>query len=152
VTLISIGFGGGCHWCTEAVFSNTPEAFDVMQGWIGSTGENISLSEAVLLKCELGDLEKLIYIHLKTHSSTSDHQLRHKYRSAVYYTDSKHKELILNTLRSFSKNIITKALPLEDFKLNDEKYLNYYEKNKGNQFCETYIEPKLKNISHMPKA
>lgn len=147
MSLIEVGFGGGCHWCTEAVFSNTPEASDVLQGWIRSNGEESNLSEAVLLKCELVNLEKLIHIHLLTHSSTNEHSLRYKYRSAVYYTDPNHKRIIENILSDVPENVITMVLPLEKFELNDEKYLNYYEKNKGNQFCETYIEPKLKKIS-----
>jgi peptide-methionine (S)-S-oxide reductase len=147
MSLIEVGFGGGCHWCTEAIFTNTPEAFDIRQGWIRSSGENSSLSEAVLLKCHLDQLELLIHIHLKTHSSTNDHQFRKKYRSAVYYSNSDHKKLIQNIIDCFERKVITKVLPLVEFKLNDEKYLHYYKKNKGNQFCETYIEPKLKKIA-----
>ena len=150
--MITVGFGGGCHWCTEAVFSNIPEAFDVMQVWIRSTGEHCSLSEAVLLKCELGNLEKLIHIHLKTHSSTNEHQFRKKYRSAVYFSNPDHEILIQKSINNFGVDVITKVLPMNGFELDEEKYLNYYKKNKGNQFCETYIESKLKRIASHTKS
>jgi peptide-methionine (S)-S-oxide reductase len=44
----------------------------------------------------------------------------------------------------FEKQIITKVYTFKSFTLNQEKYLNYYEKNKDKSFCKTYIEPKLK--------
>ncbi len=145
--MIVLGLGGGCHWCTEAVFNSLTQAFNIEQGWISSLGEASTFSEAIRLQCHTKDLESLIHIHLKTHSSQNNHQFRDKYRSAVYYSEECDKPLFENALASFDKKIITKVLPLNAFKLNSEKYLNYYEKNKGNQFCETYIEPKLKLIS-----
>ena len=43
--LFKIGFGGGCHWCTEAVFQSLKGVAKVQQGWIASTEENMSYPE-----------------------------------------------------------------------------------------------------------
>jgi len=145
-----IGFGGGCHWCTEAVFQSLKGVQKVDQGWISSNGENEDFSEAVIVHFdqEKIKLELLISIHLNTHSCTSTHQLRKKYRSAVYsFSSAQYEEsiAILNNLQSqFSKPIITKVLHFVEFKGNKEVYQNYYLKNPENQFCRTYIHPKLK--------
>lgn len=81
-----IGFGGGCHWCTEAVFQNLKGVNHVAQGWIASDENNTAFSEAVVVEFNPPkiNLKTLIEIHLATHKSTSNHSMRKKYRSAIY--------------------------------------------------------------------
>ena len=85
-----VGFGGGCHWCTEAVFQQIRGVSKVDQGWIASVVPHDTFSEAVIVHFDprIIKLDQLIEIHLKTHSCTSSHPMRSKYRSAVYYFES----------------------------------------------------------------
>ena len=144
-----IGLGGGCHWCTEAVFQELKGVFAVSQGWICSNEANQNPSEAITLYFdpEVISLGILIKIHLMTHASTSNHSMRGKYRSAVYFTSEAQKQEILNILSKlqleFDQPLITQCLPLIDFKLNEESFLNYYQKQPDAPFCQTYISPKL---------
>lgn len=46
---IEIGFGGGCHWCTEAMFQILIGIDNVKQGWIASDGANTAFSEAIVV-------------------------------------------------------------------------------------------------------
>ena len=87
----SIGLGGGCHWCTEAVFLNLKGVVRVEQGWISASGA-VEFSEAVLVHFnpEKISIKDLIAVHLHTHKSTSSHSMRSKYRSAVYTFRIKH--------------------------------------------------------------
>ena len=64
--LIKIGLGGGCHWCTEAVFQSLKGVARVQQGWIASEGENTAFSEAIIVKYDPKtiDLKTLVAIHL----------------------------------------------------------------------------------------
>lgn len=149
-----VGFGGGCHWCTEAVFSHLKGVSRVEQGWISSTlKEAESFSEAVIVHFnqDIISLDLLVEVHLLTHSATSRHSMRERYRSAIYTFNIGQIEMLeaimIEKQKLFELPLITKVYPFNAFKLNDEKYLNYYEKNKKKPFCENYIEPKLKIIS-----
>ena len=147
-----IGFGGGCHWCTEAVFQSLRGVETVAQGWIASSSPNDAFSEAVIVTFDSEEIElsTLIQVHLMTHSSESVHPLRHKYRSAIYYDDEVMRiaaQDILDQIKSeWNRPFVTQILPLVEFKENQEKYLNYYQKNPTAPFCKNYIDPKLSLI------
>ena len=146
-----IGFGGGCHWCTEAIFQSLIGVTEVQQGWIASTPPYDSFSEAVLLEySHLIPLEVLIEVHLRTHSSKKLHGMSEKYRSAIYYDAPKDKAIITAIIQQLATQnnceYVTQVLPMVGFKLNQEQYLNYYKKDPEKPFCKTYIDPKLKLI------
>lgn len=144
-----IALGGGCHWCTEAVFQSLKGVQSVAQGWVASTNKNTSFSEAVVIEFieEEIPLAVLLEIHLRTHKSTSNHSMRKKYRSAIYYFNATNKVYIktmLSTLQAkFNEKIITQIIPFHQFKPSDVQFQNYYAKNPTKPFCEKYINPKL---------
>lgn len=147
-----IGFGGSCHWCTEATFLSIHGVLKVEQGWISSTGTDHELSEAVIVHYEEEKikLKSLIEIHLHTHSCTAQHVMRSKYRSAIYVFNSSQQELAKNAIAilqsDFTQPIITKVIPFKQFKLNQSRYLNYYYGNKDKPFCKNIVSPKLKAL------
>ncbi|WP_405608792.1 peptide-methionine (S)-S-oxide reductase [Polaribacter sp. Asnod1-A03] len=148
--LTKIAFGGGCHWCTEAVFQALIGVNKVEQGWISSTEKNSTFSEAVVVyyNAKIITLKTLTEIHLLTHKSTSNHSMRNKYRSAIYYFNQQQKEESLQILKelqtNFNDKIITKILFFNSFKLNTAEFQNYYQSNPEKPFCKNYINPKLK--------
>jgi len=144
-----IGFGGGCHWCTEAVFASLDGVKQVEQGWIASEPPNEDWSEAVriVFDAQVIPLKVLIEIHLMTHSSEVIHSMRKKYRSAIYTTtleQERDANQILDHFRtSHGKNYITHVLSFQKFNLNKQEYLQYHAKNPDAPFCKRYIDPKL---------
>ena len=148
--LTKIAFGGGCHWCTEAVFQTLIGVEKVEQGWVSSTEKNTTFSEAVIVHFDVEkiDLKTLIEIHLLTHKSTSNHSMRTKYRSAIYYFSHQQKEESLEIIEevqgSFSDYIITKVIVFKNFKPSTKEFQNYYQSNPDKPFCKNYINPKLK--------
>jgi len=148
--LTKIAFSGGCHWCTEAVFQTLIGVKKVEQGWVASTEKNNTFSEAVIVhfKAKEIDLKILIEIHLRTHKSTSNHSMRKKYRSAIYYFSQHQKketDTIIEKLQfKFEHKIITKKLEFKEFKPSTEEFQNYYQTNPDKPFCTNYIKPKLK--------
>ena len=149
-----IALGGGCHWCTEAMFDSLDGVSHVEQGWVCAKEKTAhSFSEAVIVHFDtkLISLEKIIEIHLLTHNATANHSMRKKYRSAIYTYSKVQKEQIQIILKEkaslFEKKIITQIYTFHHFKLNEEKYLSYYQKNKAKPFCQKYIKPKLQKIA-----
>lgn len=144
-----IGMGGGCHWCTEAVFQSLRGVKRVEQGFIASTRPNDSLSEAVIVHFERSiiPLAPLIEIHLRTHSSSSSHKMRGKYRSAIYAFNEAQADQAAEALgtlqKHFNKPLVTRILPFVSFKPSDAHFQNYYATSPDRPFCKTYIDPKL---------
>lgn len=145
-----IGLGGGCHWCTEAVFQSLVGIYKVEQGYVASHGDEASWSEAVIVHFNPSEipLSALLEIHLQTHKSTSNHSMRQKYRSAIYTfseQQTKVSKQILSELQSLFKNqLVTKVLPFQSFKPSREQIRDYYYKNPKKPFCENFISPKLR--------
>jgi peptide-methionine (S)-S-oxide reductase len=147
--LQTIGFGGGCHWCTEAVFSALRGVRAVEQGWIASAVPDDAPSEAVRLAFDPAEvpLSVLIEVHLRTHASTSDHSMRGKYRSAVYWAEEGQAERaraeIARLQPGFDAPIVTRVLPLVSFDASPPRFRRYYETRPDAPFCRAYIDPKL---------
>ncbi len=147
--LKKIAFGGGCHWCTEAIFQSLRGVKLVEQGFIGSTNGNESFSEAVIVTYLRNQitLKALVMIHLQTHESMANHAMRDKYRSAIYTFDpidgQRLNEMWGELQSSFDAKLITEILPFQAFVPSAEKYHNYYYSNRNKPFCKKYIDPKL---------
>ena len=146
------GFGGGCHWCTEAVFQSLKGVERVEQGYISTRIDPKTFCEGVIVHFNPDSitLEKLIDIHLQTHQSTSNHSMRTKYLSAVYsFTSEQHSRVegILKELQEdYAKEIVTIAYHYGDFKASRKEIWNYYKTDPERPFCKIYIEPKLNLI------
>jgi peptide-methionine (S)-S-oxide reductase len=136
----------------EAVFDSLRGVERVTQGWVNISDKNSSFSEAVLVEYDESEiaLEILIEVHLLTHSSTSDHLLRDRYKSAIYLYDTdsmqKARSILDEKKLFFSREFITEVHRAGEFKVNDPRYKNYYKNNPQKPFCKSYIEPKLKLI------
>jgi len=145
-----IAFGGGCHWCTEAVFQSLIGVYKVEQGFVASNMENSSFSEAVIVhyNTDVISLQTLIEIHLRTHKSTAAHSMREKYRSAIYSFSDVQKvqaETVLTEFQpEFKNKLITKVYPFSEFKASRNAIQNYYQKNPEKPFCKRFINPKLR--------
>ncbi len=147
-----IGFGGGCHWCTEAVFQNLRGVNRVEQGFIASHAPFDSFSEGVIVHFDPAriTLSVLMDIHLLTHASGSDHSMRGKYRSAIYvYNDEQRaraREVLAQLSEEFDAPRVTQILGFAEFKPSEAQFQNYYENGPERPFCQTYIDPKLAKI------
>jgi len=147
-----IGFGGGCHWCTEAVFQSLRGVDHVEQGFINAPPPHNEFSEAVIVHYDPAviPLSALTEIHLRTHASGSNHSMRGKYRSAVYVNDPQQRLAVSDILQDLKEALetppITQVLDMVAFKPSDTRFQNYYKNGPKRPFCKTYIDPKLARL------
>ena len=147
-----VGFGGGCHWCTEAVFQTLRGVTRVEQGFIAADPPDDAFSEAarVTFDPDAIPLDVLVDAHLRTHASTSEHSMRGKYRSAIYVEDAaqagRARAALDRLADDFDAPLVTRILPLRAFKASHARFHDYYATDPGRPFCRTYIDPKLATL------
>lgn len=150
--MAKIGFGGGCHWCTEGVFQALRGVAQVDQGFVQSDAPADSWSEGVIVTFDpsIIPLATLCEVHLRTHSAARARSPSDKYRSAIYiFDDNQRHEAELAIVRfaeDFGNTAHTLVLPFRSFKASDERYQNYYRTDPSRPFCRRFIDPKLDYI------
>lgn len=147
--MAKVGFGGGCHWCTEGVFQALRGVARVDQGFVKSDAPADTWSEGVIVTFDpiAIPLATLSEVHFRTHSATRARSLRSKYRSAIYlFEDSQRAEAEQALVRfagGSGQTVHTLILPFKEFRASDERYQNYYRTDPSRPFCRRYIDPKL---------
>lgn len=146
---LKVGFGGGCHWCAEAVFQVLKGVSQVEQGYLSTSEDPEKYYEGIILNYDpdLIALKTLIEVHLKTHRSSSNHSRRNKYLSAVYTFHDSQQEKCEQILKAYEKTnsvpLITQAVSFGNFEASRPQIQNYYRKDPERPFCKTYITPKI---------
>lgn len=161
-------FGGGCFWCTEALFLELRGVLSVMPGYAGGEKENPTYEDvssgktghAEVIKIEF-DPEKITYrdiltVFFATHDPTTPNRqgadVGTQYRSIILYTtDSQRAEAeeytnALSQALPAGKQIVTEIKPLEKFYEAEIYHRDYYQKNKSAPYCQVVIAPKIEKL------
>lgn len=161
-------FGGGCFWCTEAVFKMLRGISAVMPGYTGGTKENPTYedvrkgdtghAEAVSIEFDPHEISyrDLLTVFFATHDPTSlnrqGNDVGTQYRSSIFYNDVAQKneaqEFIreLNESSDDGKPIVTTLEPLERFYEAENYHKEYYARNSEQSYCQVIIVPKLQKV------
>ncbi len=168
MTKEAIIFGGGCFWCTEAVFKMLKGVISVESGYAGGTVPNPTYEDirygytghAEVIKIEYDSevisLETLLTVFFATHDPTTKNRQGNdvgtQYRSIILCENDEQKEVsekFINELKKSSedgKPIVTEVKILEKFYPAENYHKNYYENNKNQSYCQVVINPKLKKV------
>lgn len=163
-----IVFGGGCFWCTEAVFKMMKGVISVLPGYSGGTtknptyeqvcGGNTGYAESVQIEYDpaLVPLRSLLTVFFGSHDPTTRNKQGNdvgtQYRSVIFYTTPAQQEEIekfikeINDSNKLGTPIVTEVEPLQKFWLAENYHQDYFAKNKGNPYCEIVINPKLEKV------
>lgn len=161
-------FGGGCFWCTEAVFDELRGVVSVMPGYAGGSAKNPSYEQvcggrtghAEVIKIEFDPKEiafrDLLTVFFATHDPTTLNRQGNdagtQYRSIILYADEEQKreaeEFIkeLNDSLAHGKPVVTEVKPLGEFYEAEKYHQKYYENNSYQPYCQFIISPKLTKL------
>jgi peptide methionine sulfoxide reductase msrA/msrB len=159
-------FGGGCFWCTEAVFQQLEGVSKVESGYSGGKTVNPTYREVcsgstghaevvqITFNPKKISYEDLVRIHLSTHNPTTRNRqgadVGTQYRSIILTHSDQQAEsarkVIIEMTASFDSDIITEIEPFEVFYEAEDYHQNYYLENPGQPYCTAVISPKLEKF------
>jgi peptide-methionine (S)-S-oxide reductase len=164
-TLDTATLGGGCFWCTEAVFDDLQGVTDVVSGYCngqtknpsyaqvceGITGHNevvkVVFDTSVISYTEI--LEVFFAIHDPTTLNRQGNDRGTQYRSGIYF-HSDEQQKIANDLiaklegeQLFDAPIMTEVVAAETFYPAEDYHQNYFKLNPNQGYCMAVVSPKL---------
>jgi peptide-methionine (S)-S-oxide reductase len=164
--------GGGCFWCTEAVFQMLPGVKSVTSGYAGGTKENPTYKEvcsgdtghAEVIQIEYDPktiaYEKLLETFWEAHDPTTlnsqgaDHGTQ--YRSIILYSSQAQKAAAekskAEAQKHFLRPIVTEIVPLMKFYRAEGYHQDYYRDNPNQPYCRMVIRPKVEKFEKKLKA
>ncbi len=164
--MANIVFGGGCFWCSEAVFTIIKGVNRITSGYAGGdlvnpTYEQVSTgstghAEAIKIEYDpkIVGLEKLLEVFFEAHDPTSlnkqGNDVGSQYRSIILYESDEQKKIIDDYIKKiqprYKKPIVTEVKKLDKFWPAEEYHQEYYKKNPNVGYSQLVITPKVKKI------
>lgn len=166
--LESAVFGGGCFWCTEAVFSRLKGVNSVTSGYAGGNLKNPSYHEIIdketghaeVIKIEFDPsliaYETLLDVFFSSHNPTSlnrqGNDIGNQYRSVIFSTNENQRSKALKYIKKldhskvFDRPVVTEVKTMLTFYPAEDYHQKYYERNIDQPYCEFVISPKLKHL------
>jgi peptide methionine sulfoxide reductase msrA/msrB len=161
-----IDIGGGCFWCTEAIFQRINGVVKVESGYSGGTvvkptygavcGGTTGHAEVVEITYRPDEIsfDDLLRIHLTTHNPTTVNKQGadrgSQYRSVIFYRTEEEKEAAMRVIaemqKSYSDTIVTQLEMFEQFYKAEDYHQNYYNRNQEGRYCQMVIDPKLSKL------
>jgi peptide-methionine (S)-S-oxide reductase len=158
-------FGGGCFWCTEAVFDELRGVHSVVSGYAGGSTKNPTYeqvcsgstghAEAIKIEFEPSEISfrELMTVFFATHDPTTlnrqGNDVGTQYRSVILYADPEQKQEAaafikeLDESQAFKNPIVTTLEPLAEFYPAEDYHQKFYANNPFQPYCQYSIPPKL---------
>ena len=159
--------GGGCFWCTEAVFQEVKGVESVTSGYSGGnvpghptyreicsglTGHAEVIQ--ITFDASIISYADILLIFMTTHDPTTlNRQGADKgtqYRSVIYYHNTEQEEIAKAIIKElapyFENNIVTEVSPLDTFYEAEKEHQDYYKNNQEQGYCNFVITPKLAKL------
>jgi len=167
-SLQTITLGGGCFWCTEAVFVDVKGVLDVESGYCnghvvrpsyeqvctGNTGHN----EVVKLVFDTAQisLREILEIFFVVHDATTLNRQGNdrgtQYRSGIYFSDPAHEAVAKDLIREINESgvysvpMVTEVLPLSNYSPAEDYHQDFFENNPGQGYCLAVAAPKVEKF------
>lgn len=161
-------FGGGCFWCTEAVFDELRGVHSVVSGYAGGSVKNPTYeqvcsggtghAEVIMIEFDPSQtsFHDLLTVFFATHDPTTLNRQGNdagtQYRSAVLYANDEQKKEAqafikeLDETKTFRNPIVTTLEPLTEFYAAEDYHQKYFANNPHQPYCQYTIPPKLNKL------
>ena len=166
-------FGGGCFWCTEAIFLSLKGVVTVESGYSGGKFNNPTYKEVctgetghaevvqITFDSKVISYKELLEVFWETHDPTTLNRqgadVGTQYRSVVFYHSPEQKEIAekykseLNKENVFEKPVVTQISGFEKFWPAEDYHQDYYRNNSTKGYCQIVIVPKLEKFRRIFK-
>lgn len=168
-----ITLGGGCFWCTEALFQRLEGVDTVISGYMGGSVKNPSYRQVctgqtghaeviqIFYKPEKIALSEILEVFFTTHDPTTLNRqgadTGTQYRSVVFYENEEQKSIAksiiteIDQAKVFTNKIVTEVSPASVFYPAEEEHQNYYNLNGNQPYCSIVIAPKIEKLEKLFK-
>lgn len=158
-------FGGGCFWCSEAIFLDLKGVSAVTSGYAGGDKPNPTYEEVcngktghaeviqVAFDPTIISYQQLLEVFFLTHNPTTLNQqgndIGTQYRSIIFFHDNGQRltaesvKAEIDADKVYDKSIVTAIEPFTNFYPAEDYHQNYYANNPGQGYCQMVIDPKV---------
>ena len=163
--LQTVVLGGGCFWCTEAVYKEVRGVTDVESGYSNGDVQRPSYEQVCTGRTGHAEVVKLTFdpaqvslrqlleiffvVHDPTQLDRQGNDVGTQYRSGIYYTTPEQKQVADDLIRAmsqeklFGKPVVTEVKPLTNYWPAEEYHQDFFEKNPGQGYCLAVAAPKV---------
>jgi peptide-methionine (S)-S-oxide reductase len=161
-------FGGGCFWCTEAIFKSLKGVETVESGYSGGKTNNPTYQEVctgqtghaevvqITYDPKVISFRELLEVFWETHDPTTLNQQGAdrgtQYRSVVFYQTPEQKsetekyKAELNKENVFGKPVVTEIAAFTKFYKAENYHQDYFANNRSQGYCQFVIVPKVEKF------
>lgn len=162
--------GGGCFWCTEAVFNHVKGVEEVISGYTGGNAPGkptyreicsglTGHAEVVKVTFDANIIsyKDILEIFMTTHDPTTLNRqgadVGTQYRSVIYYYNDTQKEIANRVLEElnplYNNQIVTEVSPMGIFYEAEKEHQEFYQNNPDYGYCTYVIDPKLNKLRQL---
>ena len=164
----TIVLGGGCFWCTEAVFVDVQGVVDVESGYSNGQAQNPSYqdvctgrtghNEVVKLQFDPAQitlreiLEIFFVVHDPTTLNRQGNDAGTQYRSGIYYGNDAQKQVAEEVIReieaskTYRSPVVTEVKPLANYSAAEAYHQDYFLNNPNQGYCAFVVGPKVEKF------
>ncbi|MCF6332862.1 MAG: peptide-methionine (S)-S-oxide reductase MsrA [Draconibacterium sp.] len=171
--LEKVTLGGGCFWCTEAIYLELKGVVGVKPGYSGGYVKNPTYKEVctentghaevvqITFDPDLVSFSEILEVFFMTHNPTTlnrqGNDVGTQYRSVVFYHSEKQKQTAERVIQLFGEEgvyenpIVTEVTKFDKFYPAEDYHINYFAKNKNQGYCQFVVAPKVEKFKKIFK-
>ncbi len=163
--------GGGCFWCTEAIYKMLPGVKSIVSGYAGGKVENPTYqqvctgasghAEVIQISYDPSRIsyETILKTFWEVHDPTTLNQqgadIGTQYRSVIMFHDAAQKAIAekskIEAQKQFTRPIVTEIVPFDKFYAAEGYHQDYYKNNPMQGYCRAVIRPKVEKFEKKMK-